>query len=70
MDLVIWTYIFGGALIFAVVRGIFSVWEWRTINREKEETIKKEPGFMNLVSCLRNSMKKSALRLCHSRKRG
>jgi hypothetical protein len=44
MDLTIWMYILGGAAVFAVVRGTFSVWDWWTINRERKRPLKKTRG--------------------------
>lgn len=34
MDLVIWTYIFGGATAFGLIVGVFSVWNGRMTRRE------------------------------------
>jgi hypothetical protein len=41
MDIVIWTYIFGGATIFALIVGIFSVWNGRMTRRELAEVIER-----------------------------
>jgi len=41
MSLVIWTYIFGGATIFALVVGVFSVWNGRMTRRELREVIEQ-----------------------------
>lgn len=41
MDLIIWTYIFGGATIFALVVGVFSVWNGRMTRRELGEVIER-----------------------------
>ena len=34
MDVVIWGYIFGGATIFGLIVGVFSVYNGRTTRRE------------------------------------
>jgi hypothetical protein len=39
MDLVIWTYIFGGATIFGFIVGVFSVWNGRMTRREIRQVI-------------------------------
>ncbi|MDA2927265.1 hypothetical protein MYX78_08545 [Acidobacteria bacterium AH-259-G07] len=36
MDIVIWTYIFGGATLFALIVGLFSVYNGRMTRREIE----------------------------------
>jgi len=41
MDLVIWTYIFGGATIFALIVGIFSVWNGRRTRRDLRQLIEE-----------------------------
>jgi hypothetical protein len=41
MDIVIWSYIFGGATIFALIVGIFSVWNGRMTRRELTEVIER-----------------------------
>ena len=41
MDIVIWTYIFGGATIFALIVGVFSVWNGRMTRRELAEVIER-----------------------------
>ena len=41
MSLIIWSYIFGGATIFALVVGIFSVWNGRMTRREVRDFIEK-----------------------------
>jgi len=39
MDLVIWTYIFGGATIFGFIVGVFSVWNGRMTRRELRQVM-------------------------------
>lgn len=39
MDLVIWTYIFGGATAFGLIVGVFSVWNGRMTRRELRQAI-------------------------------
>jgi len=41
MDLVIWTYILGGATIFALIVGVFSVWNGRMTRRELREVMER-----------------------------
>lgn len=41
MDIVIWTYIFGGAGIFALIVGIFSVWNGRMTRKELTGVIER-----------------------------
>ena len=41
MDLVIWTYIFGGATVFALIVGIFSVYNGRMTRRELGAVIER-----------------------------
>lgn len=39
MDLVIWTYIFGGAAVFGLILAVFSVWNGRMTRREIRQDI-------------------------------
>ena len=39
MDLVVWTYIFGGATIFGLIVAVFSVWNGRMTRRELGQVI-------------------------------
>ncbi len=41
MDIVIWTYIFGGATIFALIVGVFSVWNGRMTRKELAGVIER-----------------------------
>jgi hypothetical protein len=41
MSLIIWTYIFGGATLFALIVGIFSVWNGRMTRRDLREVIER-----------------------------
>lgn len=44
MDVVIWTYIFGGATVFALRVGVFSVWNGRMTRRWLSEVIERTSG--------------------------
>ncbi|MFZ6016168.1 MAG: hypothetical protein ACOYU0_00875 [Nitrospirota bacterium] len=44
MDIVIWTYIFGGATVFALIGGVFSVWNGRMTRRWLSEVIERTSG--------------------------
>ncbi|MBI4488174.1 MAG: hypothetical protein HY694_03745 [Deltaproteobacteria bacterium] len=41
MNLIIWTYIFGGATVFGFIVGVFSVWNGRMTRRELREVIER-----------------------------
>jgi len=53
MDFVIWGYIFGGATVFGVIVGVFSVWNGRKTRAQLKELIesinlKMDEGFRKM----------------------
>ena len=61
MDLIIWTYIFGGATVFGVIVGIFSVYNGRMTRRELSEVIERgNEGTHNLLERMNGRMEKMA----------
>lgn len=42
MSLIIWTYIFGGATVFGLIVGLFSVWNGRMTRRAMAQVIGSE----------------------------